>query len=420
MDIIYNAVQWVLGLGATAMLPIIITIFGLLFGMKFSRALKSGLSIGIGFQGLQLVIGFLTSTLKPVVEVFEVSGKGFDIVDMGWQTLSAAAWATPFAALVVPLGFLLNVILLRAKFTDTLNVDIWNFWHFIFSGAIVYVLTDSYILGLGFSLLLVVISLKLADRLAPRWVEYFGIEGTTCTTIYHIATLQPIAWLTNKIIDKIPGLNKADINLGKMGNKFEILGDPAIQGLLAGALLALIGRQPFDAVIKVGVSVAAVMILMPRMVSLLMEGLSPLGKAAREKMGKQIEEEERTLNIGMDIALGLGDPTVITSAILMVPIAVGLALIIPGNRFFPLSMLASLAYDTSLCAMWSKGNLLRTLISSTLLMVYTIFTFNFMAPLATGVVNWANIETPGLIVGGALNSIPNFIVSVIGKLLGMF
>ncbi|HHW17298.1 MAG TPA: PTS galactitol transporter subunit IIC [Firmicutes bacterium] len=415
MDALLNIVRGILGLGAGTMLPIFITIFGLVFKMGFGKALKSGLLIGIGFQGLNLVVGLLRTTITPVVDVFAKSGQGFTIVDMGWQTLAAAAWATPFAALVVPLGFLLNLALIYAKFTNTLNVDLWNYWHFIFGGTLVYVVTKSYLAGLGFALFLSVLSLKLGDIIAPRWQEYFGVPGTTCTTIYHLTTLQPFAILTNKIVDFIPGLNRWDISPGKIKEKYGMLGEPAIQGLLAGSLLAVIARLKLTQVLQVGVGVSATMILMPRMVSLLMEGLTPIGRAAKASMESRLGG--RDLNIGMDIALGLGDPTVITGAILMVPITVGLALVIPGNRYFPLAMLASLAYQVTLNAMWSKGNLLRSILGTSLIMVYTIFAFNYMAPFCTDVVRWAGISTPGLVVGGALQSLPNFIVTVIANLV---
>lgn len=100
MELIMSVVQWILDLGPTVMLPIIITLFGLLLSMGFGRALKSGLMIGIGFTGLNLIIDFLIITLEPVVAVFDVSGTGFNIVDMGWGTLAATAWAMPFAPLV--------------------------------------------------------------------------------------------------------------------------------------------------------------------------------------------------------------------------------------------------------------------------------------------------------------------------------
>ena len=142
MSVLGNVVQSVLDVGAVALLPIMILLLGLFFKVKFSSALKSGLLVGIGFQGVKLVVSFLVSTLNPVIQHYVDAGSGFTIVDVGWETLSAAAWATPFAAAFVPLGLILNFLLIRTKFVKTLNVDIWNYWYLLRSAAIL-----SFILG---------------------------------------------------------------------------------------------------------------------------------------------------------------------------------------------------------------------------------------------------------------------------------
>jgi PTS system galactitol-specific IIC component len=416
MDVLLRIVQGFLDLGASTMLPLFIMVFGLVFGMKFSKALKSGLLIGIGFHGINLVVGFMISTVMPVIGVFAETGTGYDIVDMGWQTMAAAAWATPFAALVVPLGFLINLLLIYTKATSTLNIDLWNYWHFIFTGALTYVITGSYVWGLIAALLTSIIVLKVGDRIADTWGEYFGVPGTTCTTSIGTLTSMPLAWLANRIVDIIPGLNKIDINPREIRDKYGMIGDPAIQGLLAGAFLALIARQPLGVVLQTGVGISATMILMPRMVGILMEGLTPIARAAKESMQKRLSD--RDIHIGMDVALGLGDPAVITSAILMVPITIGLALIIPGNRFFPLGELAAMPYLVVFAALAAKGNLLRTVIGTTFFVAWKIVTYNMGAPFCTKLVEWAGMQTPGLIVGGGLDEVQNVIIILLTKVLG--
>ena len=43
---------YIIALGASVMMPIIFTIIGMCIGMKFGKALKSGLFVGVGFVGL--------------------------------------------------------------------------------------------------------------------------------------------------------------------------------------------------------------------------------------------------------------------------------------------------------------------------------------------------------------------------------
>ena len=93
---------------------------------------------------------------------------------------------------------------------------------------------------------------------------------------------------------------------------------------------------------------AAVMVLIPRMVGIMMEGLSPIGTAANAYMKKKIGEDA-DVYIGMDIALGLGDPCCITCTAIMIPLTIVMAFIIPDMRFFPLGILAEVCYLAPMC-----------------------------------------------------------------------
>ena len=103
-----------------------------------------------------------------------------------------------------------------------------------------------------------------------------------------------------------------DVNVDKLGKKLGIFGDPAVIGLLVGVFLALLTRQDLGALLTIGMGVAASMVLIPRMVSVMMEGLTPMGNAANDYMHRKIGDDA-DIYIGMDIALGLGDPACITS-----------------------------------------------------------------------------------------------------------
>lgn len=127
MEMLKNLMETITGMGATAILPLVIFILGLVFRMKPGAAIKSGITVGIGFIGLGLVVGLLNSSLQPAIEYYSKVGSGFTVADIGWPAVGAAAWVAPFAALVIPVGIVLNLILVRLKLTKTLNVDIWNY-----------------------------------------------------------------------------------------------------------------------------------------------------------------------------------------------------------------------------------------------------------------------------------------------------
>lgn len=56
MKVIMSVFNFLMAAGPTVMLPVIITVIGLIFGLKITRAFKSGLTLGIGFAGIKLIL----------------------------------------------------------------------------------------------------------------------------------------------------------------------------------------------------------------------------------------------------------------------------------------------------------------------------------------------------------------------------
>ncbi|MFS8162392.1 PTS transporter subunit IIC [Lacticaseibacillus rhamnosus] len=394
MDTLLNIVKTITSMGASAMLPIVITILGLVFRMKLGDAIKSGLTVGVGFVGLTLVVNLLNDSLKPAVNYYAKIGSGFTVSDIGWPAVGAASWVAPFAALMIPLGLLVNIGLVRLKATHTLNIDIWNYMHFLVPGAFAYYLFHSFWIGLGVALALSILALFVGDWIAPKWQKQFGLEGTTTTTVIHTAWTLPITLIINKIIDFIPGLNKLDVSLEKLNKRIGILGDPVVIGAIVGALLGVVSKRSITQIVPMAMGIAGVMVLMPKVVGVMMEGLSPIGQAAQDFMTKQMGEKA-DLNIGMDIALGLGDPATVTTTVISIPIIVIFALFLPGIRLFPVGLLMSVTYISVMAVMASKGNLLRSIISTVLFSILVIYLEGWIAPGATQMLKGAGVGLSG-------------------------
>ena len=136
--------SYIIGLGAAVMMPIIFTVLGLCIGIGFSKALKSGLLVGVGFVGLSVVTALLTSTLGPALEkVVEIYGLQLKVFDMGWPAAASVAYNTSVGAFIIPVCLGVNILMLLTKTTRTVNIDLWNYWHFAFIGAVVYFASDN-------------------------------------------------------------------------------------------------------------------------------------------------------------------------------------------------------------------------------------------------------------------------------------
>ena len=428
MEVLGNVVQSVLDVGAVALLPIMILLLGLFFRVRFATALKSGLLVGIGFQGVSLIVNFLVTTLSPVIQHYADTGRGFTIVDVGWETLSAAAWAAPFAALFVPLGLVLNFVLIRTRLVKTLNVDIWNYWHLLRSAAILSFILSllgvngaaNFTISIVFGLALSVLVEKVGDWISPYWQTYFGLEGTTCTTILQLGTTLPIAWIANRVLEKIPGVNRVDISYEAANERLGEFSSPTIIGAILGAFLGILTGQGVAGTIQIAVGLSAAITLTPRMVKLFMEGMSPISTAARDYMIEKLGEDA-DFNIGVDIALGVGNQTAITCGALMIPISILLAFIFPGNSFFPVAFFgSSLTYAMTTICMVTRGNIFRSVLVGAVYMCFTFFAFNFTAELCTQFVANAGvieIQAGTLVNAGGMNNFIDVIQTIIYNLV---
>lgn len=409
METLLAFFQEFVGLGAAVLLPFVICILGLFFRMSLGRAIEAGLFVGIGFQGLVLAVNLLISSIQPVMQYYESMGSGYDVLEVGFAALGAASWTVPFAVLAIPAIVIVNLILVRMKVTSVLNVDIWNMIHFLVPGALAYALFGNAIVGFLVTILFATVTLFFAQWVAPKWGEFFGLEGTTCTTFSFVAWAYPITYAINKIIDVIPGLSKIDVEMSAIEAKLGIFGKPAIIGIVVGAFLSIITGQDVGTLLKVAMGVAAAMVLIPRMVGIMMEGLTPIGNAASAYMKEKIGEDSEVY-IGMDIALGLGDPACITCTAIMVPVTIALAFLVPDMRFFPLGILAEVCYLAPMCVLGSNGNIFRTLVCMTCIMYTTLFFANMFAGEATQMMSVTGVHFDSMVTASHFGWNPGNVV----------
>ena len=374
-------VDFILGLGPSIMLPIIMTFIGLILGQGISKSFRAALTIGIGFVGIGLVIGLLFSALAPATEAFVKSmGLKLDIMDVGWPIGAAISFGTPVAPLMILTGVVLNVILLATNFTKTMDVDIWNYWHFIFAASVTYYAFHSMILALVVGCVIMAITLKQADWTAPVIEHHFGLPGVS---LPHQETVNfaPIMYALNKIEDRIPYFNKLNANPESLQKNFGLFGEPMMMGLILGALMAMLGKFDLKGILITAVQMSASLVLLPRMVSLLMEGLIPISEGARDFLSKRFPGKK--VYIGLDAAIVIGHPANMAVALLMVPVAILMAVILPYNRMLPFADLAVLPFTVIWAVAASRGNIIRGIVNAIFALAIVFFLATSFADLAT-------------------------------------
>ena len=409
--------SYIIGLGAAVMMPIIFTILGLCIGIGFSKALKSGLLVGVGFVGLSVITGLLTSTLGPalnkVVEIYDLQLKVFD---MGWPAAASVAYNTSVGAFIIPVCLGVNILMLLTKTTRTVNIDLWNYWHFAFIGAVVYFAADNIWWGFFAAIICYIITLVLADYTADKFQKFYkGMDGISIPQPF-CQGFVPFAVAINAGLDKIPGMNKLYIDADGMKKKFGLLGEPLFLGIIVGIIIGCLTCKTWAQAVNnipyilgLGIKMGAVMELIPRITSLFIEGLKPISEATRELINRKFKGA-KGLNIGMSPALVIGHPTTLVVSLLLIPVTLVLAVVLPGNEFLPLASLAGMFYIFPLILPITNGNVIKSFLIGLVMIVIGLYFVTDLAPFFTlaahdvfEATNDAAVAIPSGFEGGALD-----------------
>jgi galactitol PTS system EIIC component len=195
------------------------------------------------------------------------------------------------------------------------------------------------------------------------------------------------------LFDRIPGINKIHLDAETIQKRLGVFGDTTVIGAIIGLIIGFLAQQPLNKVLNLAVSMAAVMMLMPRMVSLLMEGLTPISEGANDMIKKHFPG--RKLYIGMDSALAIGQGSVLSSALLLVPITLLLAIVLPGNKVLPFGDLATIPFFIALFAAVFKGDIFRTVVAGTVDIAISLYVASWAAPLITKLAKAASFNMGG-------------------------
>lgn len=388
-----DALQWFVDLGATIVLPILIFIFGLALGTKPGKAFSAALTVGVGFVGLNLVIDLLTNSLGPAAQAMvERFGLNLTTIDVGWPAAAAISYGTILGSLAIPIAVALNVILIVVGLTKTLNVDVWNLWHAAFIASLVYALTNNFAMGIAATVIYTMMILVFGDILGPVINKFYSFPNITFphgTAIPGFIIALPFNWL----FDRIPGIKNWKADPETIQEKFGVFGDSTVMGFIIGLAMGILAGYDVAGIGQLAIQTSAVMVIMPRMVSLLMEGLTPISEAANTFVQKRFPGRE--LYIGMDAALSVGHPAVLSSSLILVPITIFLAVILPGNTTLPFGDLATIPFLVCLMAAVFNGNIIRTIIAGTMYMASILYITSWVAPLVTSAAKAASFDLQG-------------------------
>ena len=376
MEALQTILDYLFSFKAYVMLPLIILVIALAGGMKPGAAFMSALKIAVGFAGVFIVFDFFVASIGPAVErIVVVRGFGFPVLDVGWPPLAAITWASPIAPLTIPIFLLLNVVMLATRTTDTINLDIWNYWHYALVGTLILNTTSSFWLGIVTTVLIGIYSIKMADWNGIYVERRAGIQGVSITTV-SINGLMPYAVLADALFERIPGLRTIDYNPQAIAERsrrhggrtrrttalLDLAGEPMIIGSAVGLFLGILAAYELRELLELAVHIAAVMFLLPPCGKLIGEGIEPVSLKLKRIITARIGGRD-DLRVGMDSGPLLQNRSILVTGMILMPLSLGLAFVIPGNRTLPLGDLPNLISVFAVIVLVFRNNVFRAVVA---------------------------------------------------------
>jgi PTS system galactitol-specific IIC component len=318
-------------------------------------------------------------------------GLDYPVLDVGWPPLAAITWASRIAPLSIPLVLAINLVMLATNTTRTLGIDVWNYWHYALIGALLQQVTGSFWVGLAATALIAVYSLKMADWSSPLVERVAGLPGI-CITTLSVNGLYPYGLAADTLFERIPGVRRIrwlpEAGSGGVG----ILSEPMILGVGIGVFLGILAGYRVRQILELAIHVAAVMFLLPHCGALIGAGMQPFNQQLKAVIQK-VFPNRVGLTVGMDAGVLMGLQSVIVTGLVLMPVSLGLAFVIPGNKTIPLGDLANLVSVLSVIVLAMRGNVFRAVLAGVPIVIGYLLIATNLAPLYTRLAAQAGSRT---------------------------
>lgn len=373
MGFLSTAVGWLLGLGSSVIVMLVLILLGLIFRVGWQKALRGGITTGVGLAGLFLVVNVIVGALQPAVaEMATRFGIQKALVDVNWAD-AGIAWGWPGIAGLILSILVVNIVMIFFKLTKTLWVDVWSYWHGSALAGFVWALTGGNVwLGILAGVIYLVCGSLMSDMTAKKYQEFNDMPGigVPCgTTVQASLFAMPVVW----VLDRIPGIKDWDASPEGIKKNFGIVGEPGVLGFLLGVVIGIFsygtttGDLGVAKILGLGMNVAVMMMILPRMVSIIAEGIVPITMSIVQFMRERFKDRE--IYVAVDCAVLLGHPAVMASTIILFPLLVLLAAVLPGVQMLPIASLAVVPFWAGAVVPYTKGNVVKTVI---VLLLYAI------------------------------------------------
>jgi PTS system galactitol-specific IIC component len=398
MPLTNQVINKIIEIGPVAIMPALLFLIGFVTTRKPLKNFLNCIYIFAGMVGLSIVLTLFINFFKPLIEtILLASPKKFLIVDLGWAVSKQIILNSPITLYILIAIAALNLIMLLLRLTRTINIDLWNWWIFLLTGSIITAITEIKWLGILIAVIIYIITLVIADIYAPFLEQYYGIKGISSPQPQFI-TWAPIAHIISLVFNRIPGIRRVQVFYEEIQYKLGFFGEPMVIGFILGFIAGIITKYKSFQVdiwpnilfaLGMGLQLSIIMILMPRLVNLIFKGLHPAMEDIKSFISRRITK--RDLYVGLDSVLFVGHPSVIALSIIIIPLSVYIATLLPGNNILPAADLIIIPFILIWAVLPARGDIFRSFISSVIIIPLTLWISSDMAVLFTNFFQKYNI-----------------------------
>mgnify|MGYP001033576523 FL=1 len=396
MELLQNILN---SFGAAVVVPVMLFIVALFLKVTPKKAFQSALNAGVGLTGFNLIVNSFVPIITPVINnMVDQTGIQLPVLDTGWQATSIIAYSTQVGVIFLVVGLALQVILFLVKWTDVfMPSDMWNNYSFMVWGSMIYLITNNMPLAMACMIVQNLYVMLFGEVIAKRWGNYYNLPGTTLTAPHHVCAV-PYAIAMNWLLDKL-GAGKVNWDPQTLKKRLGFLGEPVTLGLFLGILIGIMGNlnalntlEGWGGVFTIGLAVAAVMAVFPRVASIFASAFTSLTNASKKTAKGGGAGREWMLSV--NDAVGYGEPATLMTGLILIPIMVLLAMVLPGNETLPLVDLIALPYMVEMIICVSKGNIFKGIISGVIWFSIGLYVCTFTAPYFTEVAAQVGVSIP--------------------------
>lgn len=381
--------------GAPVFVPVVIFIIALFLKVTPKKAFMSALSAGVGLMGFSLVIGAYGPIVTPIINsMVENTGINLPVFDVGWQATSIVAYSTEIGMIFVGMAILIQTVLFLVRWTNIFQPgDLWNNYSYMVWGSMVYLLTKNIWLGFAVMIMQLLYTQLFAEMIQKRWSKYYQYPNCTLASL-HTVSITPYAIVMDWILNKF-GMQKLHADPDSFRQKLGFMGEPMSLGLFLGLFIGIVGNftrlgtlEAWGQIFLNGIATSAVMSVFPKISSIFAGSFTAITEASK----KSIKGTKGEWYLSVNDATGYGESATLITGIMLMPIVLVIAFILPGNRTLPMLDLVAIPYLIQPIIAISNGNIAKSTVSGAIWFALALLVATMTAPLFTEVALSVGVE----------------------------